>query len=389
MAGVIPYPYRQNADFHYMTGIIQPGCLATINGRGEFIVFYPDEDDMRNTWTGPLLNKAAAVDFFDADEAVPMSRMKSHLPNAVKQSDRVFVNAGTSPGYETLLSTQWKSALEILSEYHDMKRIGSLKHIVDGLRWEKSEGEIKLMRTSAQIASKAMKSCMMETSVGNNEHTISALFEWECRKRGAQRMAYPPVVASGADSCIIHYSRNDKKLEENKLLLLDGGCEYYGYCSDVTRTWPTDGKLEGARREVYDAVYDIHQRLLAECKPGNTLRALHRRSIHLITEALKSFGVLSAVSVVDGYRRFYPHSVGHWLGLDTHDSSSVSHELPLRQGVTLTIEPGIYIPDRQEFGVYRGIGIRLEDDVLITKDGCEVLSAEAPLHPDAIADILG
>jgi Xaa-Pro aminopeptidase len=250
------------------------------------------------------------------------------------------------------------------------------------MRWKKSEAELALMRRSAGIAAEAMTMCMSATNrsgATSSEHELSALFEYECRTRGAQRMAYPPVVASGSDATTIHYSRNDKQLVPGDLLLVDAGCEYYGYCSDVTRTWPVGGRFEGANRDVYEAVLETHAALLRACVPGNTLRQLHHMSVDMLRDALRSLGLEG------DYKTFYPHSVGHWLGMDTHDAPSVSHDLPLEDGVTLTIEPGLYIPDDPRYGHYRGIGVRIEDDVLIRNGGgCDVLSASAPCGPDEI-----
>ena len=250
------------------------------------------------------------------------------------------------------------------------------------------------MRKSAGMAAHAMIDCMRGSFLGVSEHNMAALFEYKCKSAGAQRMAYPPVVAGGANACTIHYSRNDRCLPGDEMVLLDGGCELYGYCSDVTRTWPIGGKFSGAQAAVYDAVLTAHRRLLDAVRPGATLRALHHTSIRFLSEALVNLGVThgkSAEAIMrdQSFRTFYPHSVGHWLGMDTHDSATMSHDRPLEPGVVLTIEPGLYIPDREEFGALAGIGVRLEDDVAVTVEGAEVLSAAVPLEMDEVAAMVG
>lgn len=394
MAGVIPYAYRPDSDFQYMTGIIQPECVATVDCKGVYTLYYPDYSEYRNTWTGALMSKDAAIGFFGADEAYSTTEMKHHLRQRVSDASHVYIDMGS--GTPALMGSEyWRNTLDIVSEVSRDSDIQLLatKPVVNRLRWVKSPAEIELMRKSARIGASAMIDAIAATKPGMTEHDIAALFEYRCKAQGAQRMAYPPVVGSGSDACTIHYSRNDKILLGDNLLLLDGGCEYYGYCSDITRTWPINGKLEGPQRTVYDIVFAVHKELLGDCRAGTTLRSLHQKSVALLREGLRYLGSSSRghypLLEKNNYRNFYPHSVGHWLGMDTHDSSTVSHDLPLRQGVALTIEPGIYIPDIEEFGPYRGIGIRLEDDVVISKSGeAEILSGDAPLDPDDLAQLM-
>ncbi|GFH29520.1 putative Xaa-Pro aminopeptidase 3 isoform X1, partial [Haematococcus lacustris] len=197
-----------------------------------------------------------------------------------------------------------------------------------------------------------------------------------CKRGGASRMAYPPVVAAGPDACTIHYSRNDKVIRDGQLVLMDAGCELHGYCSDVTRTWPVSGRFTPAQRLVYSTVLHTHNQCIKACKPGVSIRDLHNLSVLLISEGLQRLGVCGQVSAdqIAGlglYRRFYRHSVGHFLGLDTHDTPLMTHNRPLQAGNVITIEPGLYIPNDPVFGMLRGIGVRLEDDVLVTATGCE------------------
>ena len=387
MAGIIPYPYRPNSCFQYLTGIIQPDTLATIDSTGRFVVYTPDESQFRNTWTGALMDTRAAIATFGADAAYTVSEIRTQLKASVQRSTGLYLDLNASAS-QLVTADHWRLALNVIQDLkHEARPIHGLNSIIHRMRWKKSEAEVGLMRRSARIAAEAMSNCMAATNKPRttaSEHEISALFEYQCRTRGAQRMAYPPVVASGSDATTIHYSRNDKILAPGDLLLVDAGCEYYGYCSDVTRTWPVNGRFQGANKDVYQAVCETHAALLQACRPGNTLRQLHQMSVDLLRDALRSLGIAG------DYKAFYPHSVGHWLGLDTHDAASVSHDLPLEDGVTLTIEPGLYIPDDDRYGHFRGIGVRIEDDVLIRDGpvGCEVLSASVPSAIDDIERLL-
>ncbi|KDD75418.1 M24 metallopeptidase, partial [Helicosporidium sp. ATCC 50920] len=226
------------------------------------------------------------------------------------------------------------------------------------------------------------------------EAHVAARFQAECLARGSTRLAYPSVVAGGADACTIHYSRNDKALAEGDLLLVDAGCEAQGYASDVTRTWPVDGIWSPEQRAVYEAVRRTHARCLSMVRPGETLRRIHAASADCLAQELGELGLLSrtlghGLGSRESYRDFYPHSVGHWLGMDTHDVPSVAHDAPLEPGVVLTIEPGIYVPRAGgRHGAYEGIGVRIEDVVAVTESGHDVLSGSLPVCPDDVADLV-
>jgi len=245
MSGIIPYPYRPNSCFQYLTGIIQPDTLATIDSSGRFVVYAPDESQFRNTWTGALMDTRAAIEVFEADDAYNVSEIKTRLKRSVQDSTALYLDLNASAAH-LATAEHWRLALQVVQDLKDESRpVHGLNSIIHRMRWKKSDAEVALMRTSAHVAAESMAACMRHTKDANNakatrdandvkatsEHDISALFEFGCRIRGAQRMAYPPVVASGADATTIHYSRNDKVLrpESGELLLVDAGCEYYGY----------------------------------------------------------------------------------------------------------------------------------------------------------------
>lgn len=388
MAGVIPYPFRQSADFLYLTGITQPYALAVVDCDARYRLFVPDPDAWRETWDGARISADAAVEVFGADEALPLSRMPAELGPQLAEATSILID--TEAPDQRGCAVRSLPAFQEAAKQH---RVMPLRPLTHRLRWRKSPAELALMRRSAQLAAAAMTQSMQQSRPGVHEHQLAATFEYQCKAGGAQRLAYPSVVAGGPDACTIHYSRNDKAIAGDQMVLLDGGCELHGYCSDVTRTWPVGGKYSGAQRAVYEAVLEVHQACLDICQPGATLRQLHHVSVRLLAEALAQLGVVrgrSASDIMQGtVRRFYPHSVGHWLGLDTHDSSTMSHDGPLEEGVVLTIEPGLYIPDDEAFGPFAGIGVRIEDDVAITRTGREVLSADVPVAPDDVEALVG
>ena len=198
------------------------------------------------------------------------------------------------------------------------------------------------------------------------------------------------MVASGPDATTVHYLRNYKVLADWDLVLMDAGCEWHGYASDVTRTWPVNGKFSKEQREIYEVVRKAHAACLAQVRPGATLRQLQATSVRVVTEGLHSLGLVGggAVAAAGAYRRFYPHSLGHWLGMDTHDVPVVSPDQPMLPGVVLTVEPGLYVPNAAAYGKYAGLGVRLEDDVLVTEGGAEVLSEGLPLRPEDVEGLL-
>uniref|UniRef100_A0A7S2SZ76 Peptidase M24 domain-containing protein n=1 Tax=Chloropicon primus TaxID=1764295 RepID=A0A7S2SZ76_9CHLO len=253
------------------------------------------------------------------------------------------------------------------------------------------------MRASAEITTGAFNQCMALSHPSMNERQLSSLFEFLCKQEGAQRMPYPQVVAGGNNACTIHYSSNNRRVFGGELVLMDAGCDFYGYVSDVTRTWPVSGKFTEPQREVYEHVLEAHRECVEVCVEGNTLRDIHKMSVHLLSRALSKLGIVQKSTqqiILRGlYKPYYPHSIGHWLGMDTHDVHTVSALRPFEEGVVLTIEPGLYLP-RNVHDIpaqYRGIGIRLEDDVLVRGGGLgpEVLSGNVPISPEDVEDLVG
>eukprot|EP01026_Neomeris_dumetosa_P057399 TRINITY_DN5283_c0_g1_i1.p2 TRINITY_DN5283_c0_g1~~TRINITY_DN5283_c0_g1_i1.p2 ORF type:complete len:333 (+),score=41.90 TRINITY_DN5283_c0_g1_i1:1148-2146(+) len=276
-----------------------------------------------------------------------------------------------------------------------LEKLNTLQPIINQQRFIKSPAEQKLMERSVGLTTMAIQLCIQSTVPNVEERFLRNNYEYFCKLHGAQSMAFPAVVASGANACTIHYGRCDSRCHQSDLLLMDAGCEYFGYVSDVSRTWPVKKRFSSPQLDLYNMIYDVHNTILNMCKPGTPLKDLHVASVYLISDGLQQLGILDKDQSLDEivksgvYKKFYPHSVGHWLGLDCHDTPTIRQDQQLQPGVIMTVEPGVYIPVKEEYGHFGGIGIRIEDDILITEDGCKILSDALPHKAEDIAAMVG
>ncbi|CAI6000615.1 unnamed protein product [Closterium sp. NIES-65] len=432
MAGIVPFPYRPDSDLIYLTGCWHPAVVAVIESDGGSGAADGGSGgaDLGNSagGGGGALDPPAATAFFKPDRALFVDSLNEYLLEAQQRisSHRLSSSSSLPSSYSSDRSPPPRfycdhranhdliATVPVLAAELATGRLLSSRSVLDEQRWIKSEAEQRLMRRAAEITAEAFLTAMRQSAAvatgrwgaaggaggfgfaasredghmgGSLPHEghISALIEFECKRRGAQRFAYPPVVAGGSSGCIVHYLRNDRPVQPGEPLLVDAGCEYFGYASDITRVWPPYGKFSPAQRAVYEAVREAMVECIAMCRPGATLRDIHQHSVISLSSALVQLGVCqgSAQQVARGaFRQFYPTSVGHWLGLDTHDCASVSSFQPLKPGVVLTIEPGLYLPDidqvpkhfsnlpalipvsRLHFPILRVKGVRIEDDIL-------------------------
>ncbi|CAL9048907.1 intermediate cleaving peptidase 55, mitochondrial-like isoform X1 [Musa acuminata AAA Group] len=380
MTDVVPYPFRQDADFLYLTGCLQPGGIAVLSEECGLCMFMPDPDPHDAVWQGQVAGVEAALEFFKADKAFPLSAMHKILPQMMRQASRLFHNVKTaSPSYtemEPFIKASFNNKVKDLSAYtHE-------------LQWIKSASELKLMRTSASIACQSLLQTMLLSRIFPEESKLSAKVEYECKMRGAQRMAFNPVVGGGVNGSVIHYSRNDQNIRAGDLVLMDVGCEFHGYLSDLTRTWPPCGSFSPAQEILYSLILETNKECLKLCRPGISLQQIHNYSVKMLRRGLKEIGVLNdEVSYL--YHQLNPTSIGHYLGMDIHDCAMINNDRPLEPGVVITIEPGVYIPSSYEGPErYCGIGIRIEDEVLITETGHEVLTGSMPKEIQHIKSLL-
>ena len=385
----IPRPYRWHSHFLYLTGLREEGSILALQTGGEgaapvCTLFVPNRDPAKAQWDGHRVAEEEAVLHHAADRAFPMAQFSKTLGKMAAGSQNLAFN----------LADWARSPMEPVVQSACRARPLDLNNYLSRVRWVKSDYELGEMRASASMAAEGFLECFKISRPGVPEHALAATFEYATKIRGAQRLAYPPVVAAGEDACIIHYSKNDKVARDGDLLLMDAGCEYNGYCSDITRTWPINGKFTGAQAAVYNAVLDAHKACIEACVPGSSLRQLHQLSIAELSKGLHSLGVVPRASedaIAKGlYRRFYPHSVSHWLGLDTHDVPSVDYSKRMEPGAVLTVEPGLYIPDLPDIPAdLRGIGVRIEDDIVVTRGRPENMTAAVPVEAGELEALVG
>uniref|UniRef100_A0A1J3JTY5 Putative Xaa-Pro aminopeptidase 3 n=1 Tax=Noccaea caerulescens TaxID=107243 RepID=A0A1J3JTY5_NOCCA len=378
MTDVVPYTFRQEADYLYLTGCQQPGGVAVLSEERGLCMFMPESTPNDIAWQGEVAGVDAASEVFKADQAYPIRRLPEILSAMISNSSEVFHNVQmASQRYTNLVEFQ------NLASLGKVKALSSLTH---ELRLIKSPAELKLMRESASIACQGLLKTMLHSKGFPDEGILSAQVEYECRLRGAQRMAFNPVVGGGPNASVIHYSRNDQRIKDGDLVLMDMGCELHGYVSDLTRTWPPCGIFSSLQEELYDLILQTNKECIKLCKPGTTIRQLNTYSTDMLCDGLMKMGILKSRRL---YHQLNPTSIGHYLGMDVHDSSDVGYDRPLQPGFVITIEPGVYIPSSFNcLERFQGIGIRIEDEVLITETGYEVLTGSMPKEMKHIETLL-
>lgn len=390
------YPYRQDSDFYYLTGFAEADAVAVLApGRehGEYILFSQERDRTIETWTGRRAGQEGAIEYFGADDAFPINDIDDVLPGLLEHSDRVFYTMGCDPDFDARV-------LGWVNHIRQHARGGArtpgefiaLEHHLHDMRLYKSRAEIKAMTRAAEVSVAAHKRAMRVCRPGVREYELEAEYLHEFRRHEMQP-AYTSIVGGGANACVLHYTANSAELADGELVLIDAGGEYDHYAADITRTFPVNGQFSPAQKEVYEVVLAAQQAAIDQVRPGKCWNDPHVAAVRVLTEGMVELGILKGpvdeLIEKEAYRRFYMHRTGHWLGMDVHDVGDYKVGEQWRQlepGMVLTVEPGLYIPAKSK-GVrkrYWDIGIRIEDDVLVTKDGCKVLTDGAP---KSVADI--
>ncbi len=396
----VEYAYRPDSDFYYLTGFNEPESVAVlVPGRpqGEYILFVRDRDPARETWDGRLAVPDGAVRDFAADHAFPIADIDEILPGLMENRAKVFYAMGTHPEFDQRV-VGWVNGLRTQARNgrHPPQEIVALDHVLHDMRLFKSRAEVETMREAARIAARAHVRAMKACAPGKREYEIAAEVLHEFRSHNAD-ISYLPIVGGGANGCILHYRENDAALADGDLLLIDAGCEVDCYASDITRTFPVNGRFTPAQRAVYDVVLEANLAAIERVKPGNHWNAPHEAAVRVITQGLIRLGLLKGraakLEESGAYRKYFMHRTGHWLGMDVHDVGDykVGNEWRVFEpGMALTIEPGIYVAPGAPGAPrkFQGIGIRIEDDVVVTRDGCEVLTDGVPKAPQEIERLM-
>lgn len=389
------YPYRFDSYFYYLTGFREPDAvLVMVAGeQTKGILFCREKDPEREVWDGARYGPDAARAAFGFEEAHSIAKLDAMMPDLLADRGTLYCHLGADAGWDARV-TGWinevrgraRSGVAAPSEIKDVHAL------LDEMRLIKGPEELAVIRRAAGVSAGAHRRAMRAARPGKAEYEIEAELLHEFRRHGAQAPAYPPIVAGGSRACVLHYVQNDGVLKDGELLLIDAGCELDGYASDLTRTFPVNGKFSGPQREIYQLVLAAQAAAIAAVKPGNRWDAPHRAAVSVLAQGLIDLkllaGSLEQVVETEAYKKFYMHRTGHWLGLDVHDAGDYKRGGEWRAlvpGMVLTVEPGCYV--RAGEGVperFAGIAVRIEDDVLVTDAGAEVLTRDAP---KSIADV--
>jgi Xaa-Pro aminopeptidase len=390
----VEFPYRQDNDFLYLTGFTEPEAVCLLlpgHPKEEFVLFVRPRDPERETWTGRRAGVEGATSTYAAQMAYTIDKLDEKIGEYVSERERLYYGFARDPAFSQRV-LGWMRQWQLLRPRSGKGPMALLdpSEILHEMRLTKSEEEIGYLRKAVAIAADAHLAAMRTVRDGLYEYEIEALLEYTFRKLGGSGPAYPPIVAAGANATILHYTTNDQPLRAGELLLIDAGAEFEGYCSDITRTFPIGRGFSDAQRAIYDLVLAAQLAAIEVIRPGARVEDPHRRALDVLVDGLLALGILRGdrqeIISKELYRPFYMHRTSHWLGMDVHDVGKYKlngNSRLLEPGMVLTVEPGVYIaPDCADADAqYRGIGVRIEDDVLVTPSGHEVLSSAIPKQP--------
>ncbi|XP_068096314.1 xaa-Pro aminopeptidase 3 [Hyperolius riggenbachi] len=388
MTSDIPFPFHQHNDFLYLCGFMEPDSILLLQSHpGHALpshtatLYVPRRDSGRELWDGPRSGVDGALSLTGVDNAFSIEDFKHVIPKLVDEGVTLWYDY-VRPAHASLHSSFLQPLIE--SKGKCRNKIKSPRLLIQQLRLVKSQAELELLKKSGSITSRAFIETMHCSKAPINEAFIYAKFDFECRAQGADILAYIPVIAGGNRANTLHYVKNNQIIKDGEMVLLDGGCEASGYVSDVTRTWPVNGRFSSPQEELYEAILQIQKSCINLCVSGISLENLYSHMLTELGRKLKDLGIAkkcySSGQALKAARRFCPHHVGHYLGMDVHDTPDVSRSQSLQPGMVITIEPGIYIPEN-DIDVpekYRGLGIRIEDDIVITDHSPIILSADCP-----------
>ena len=395
------YPYKQNVNLSYLCGFPEPeSVLVLIPGRaqGEMVLFCRDKDLLRETWDGYREGPEGAVSNFGADDAFPIADIDDILPNLIEGKDRLYYAIGKDPEFDRHL-------MDWVNHVRNQRGNGALPpgefvdldHFINEMRLFKTAGELKIMRKAAEISVSAHSRAMKASKPGLFEYQLQAEIEHEFAVHGSAGAAYTSIVGGGKNGCILHYIENRDALKDGDLVLIDAGCEYQNYAADITRTFPVNGKFSDEQAAIYDIVLQAQTDAIAVIGPGIEYNKTNEATVLAITQGLVDLGILHGdvdeLIASEAHREFYMHGAGHWLGMDVHDVGDYKIDSQWRvyePGMVVTIEPGIYIaPGNPNVDKkWHGIAVRIEDDIVVTKDGNENITAGVPKKRDEIEALM-
>ena len=397
----VEHPFRQDSDFYYLSGFSEEhAVLVLIPGRehGEYVLFCQEKIKEQEIWTGRRVGPEAAPETLGADDAFPITDIDDILPGLLEGKDRIYASLGVRQDFDHQLM-QWVNHIktQVRNGATPPREFGALDHLLHEMRLIKSDAEIAVMQQAADISADAHVRAMEMVKPGMMEYQLEAEIMRTFMAAGSRWPAYPSIVGAGDNACILHYTQNTEQIQDGDLILIDAGCELDYYAADITRTFPANGKFSDPQKELYQLVLDAQMAAIEQVKPGNHWNQPHEAAVKVLVDGLLELGLLEGdaddIIKEEKYRQFYMHKTGHWLGMDVHDVGEYRIDGEWRElepGMVLTIEPGLYVsPDDDTVEEqWRGIGIRIEDDVVVTKGGRTVLTANVPKTIDAIENLM-
>jgi Xaa-Pro aminopeptidase len=392
------YAFRQDSNFYYFSGFCEPTSLiAIVNNKDGIstIIFVPPKDKLREIWDGYRAGPIGAVDDFLFDKAYDNTQIDTVMPDILNGSNQVLYAIGKKSGFDQKV-IDWTTQAGSKDRHSKSINIIDASSLLGNARLIKDDHEISLMRKACDISAEAHIEVMKSVKSIDSEQHIESLYCNEFSKRGGRFQAYTPIVAGGENACTLHYVENNQNLKKSDLLLVDAGCEYEMYASDITRTFPVSGKFSDEQLKIYEIVLEAMNAAIDQVKPGNDIMQPQEISERVITEGLIRIGLLEGdpeeLHKSGAFKEFYMHKIGHWLGLDVHDAGDYmegDEYMKFKPGMITTIEPGIYISSSMDVDdKWKGIGVRIEDDILVTKDGNENLTSKVPSDPKEIESLM-
>jgi len=397
----VEYPYRPDSDFYYLTGFPEPEAVAVLapdRVQGEYLLFCRERDAKAEQWTGARAGLEGACEHYDADDAFPIGDLDDILPGLMENRERVFYAVGYYPDFDQRvlgwigrIRTRARAGVSAPAE------VVAIDHLLHEMRLFKSRAEVRMMRKAADISVRAHRRAMKACRPGLTEYQLEAELQHEFLRGGSRFPAYPPIVAGGANACVLHYTENGEPLREGDLVLIDAGAEYGCYASDITRTFPVSGRFTAPQRALHELVLEAQLAAIDRVRPGNHWNEPHEAAVRVLTEGLRDLGLLKGhlrtLISKEAYRKFYMHRTGHWIGMDVHDVGDYKVDGEWRvfePGMVTTVEPGVYVRggDRSVPRRWWNIGIRIEDDVLVTPEGPEVLTTALAKSADEVEALM-
>ncbi|GHO44677.1 aminopeptidase P N-terminal domain-containing protein [Ktedonospora formicarum] len=396
----IEISYRQDSDFYYLTGFTEPETICVLapeHPEHHFILFVRPRDPQQETWTGRRAGVEGAIETYGADAAYTLDQLDEKLPDYLKGCETLYYNSGKEHAFDEEMLTfinRFRSAMG-----RGPRQLVDPGSILNELRAIKDADELETMRKAAQISGNAYREVLKALKPGMYEYEIQAVLDYGYLKHGSMRHGYSPIVGSGPNATILHYDQNNRQMRDGELLLIDSGADYQYYSADITRTYPINGRFTPEQRALYEIVLEAEEACIAATAPGRDLADIHNTAVEVLTSGLVALGILQGdvhKNIEEkSYRQFYMHGTCHWLGLDVHDRGPYrvtpkGRSATLVPGMVFTIEPGLYIPENAENvdPRYRGIGIRIEDNVIVTEEGCEITTGNAPKTIEEIEAIM-